>query len=356
MIMNYILKNDEIHVSFDAKPSKDILNEMKSQGFTWDRIQKLWKAQYNTERENLARKIVSSDTATQDQAIALPPLGEDATLDEKLDRLVVSGDMEEKEEIINGLAQVVESDIDVYVQAIREYEHDVKEADEEKKIQRASIKDALDELDSKKKLAAGKKQYLEGIITDYLLSTGEEKLTGSIFNVSLKDNLEYSISPELEEDIRRRANLPSWISMELKVNKKEIKALEEIPEGAVVDNNPKMQSWTEEEGVPNTPSYKLSLEAFLRGESISEIAERRNFQWSTVKQHLMKAINEGLLDVHQYVSDTVLSDLDALRWHSDDWTISDYRNAINYAVSYDWVCISLSYLSSPNVHFTSTYL
>ncbi len=354
--MKYILDNDEILISFDSMPSDKIRKEMKSQGFRWNHFRKVWKAQYTPEREDLAREIVSSYTTARDQAIALPPLGEDATLDEKLERLVVSGDMEEKEEIINGLAQVVESDIDVYVQAIRECEHDVKEADEEKKIQRASIKDTLDELDSKKKLAAGKKQYLEGIITDYLLSTGEEKLTGSIFNVSLKDNLEYSISPELEEDIRRRANLPSWISMELKVNKKEIKALEEIPEGAVVDNNPKMQSWTEEEGAPNTPSYKLSLEAFLGGESISEIAERRNFQWSTVKQHLMKAIDEELLDVHQYVPGTVLAELDSLRWHGNEWRLSNYHDAINFAISYDWVSIALSYLNKENGQATDPYL
>lgn len=340
----YRIENNEILISFDGIPSVEIRNDMKSQAFRWDPNRKVWHAPYTQQREELASRIAPTETVIPNEPTASSPLMEGATLDEKLERLLSSNDKAEKAGINNALTQGIEADLDAYVQAIRDYKKDEEDATSEKKAQEASIKDALDEIAAKKKLASDKRKYLEHIIVDYLLSTGEEKLAGSLFNVSFKEVPAYSISAELEEEIRRRANLPSWISMELKINQKAFKELAEIPEGAIESSSYKFQSWTEQEGDPNIPSYQASLDAFLGGESIRDIADRRNLKWGTVKNHLMKAIDEGLLDIHQYVPETMLNELEALSEHSEQWKITDFRNAIHNQISYDWTSLALSFL------------
>lgn len=305
----------------------------------------------HNEKEELASGIAPSGTVAPNEQLTPPsPLMKGATLDEKLERLLSTDDNSEKEDINNTLTMAIGFELDAYVQAIRDYKKEEEEAAFEKKTKEASIKDALDEIAAKKKLASDKRHLLEHIIHDYLLSTGQEKLAGRIFNVSLKEVTAYSISAKLEEEIRSRANLPSWISMELKINQKAFKELAQIPEGDVdARSSYKLQSWTEQEGDPDIPSFKVSLDAFLNGASIKDIASKRKLSWGTVKNHLMKAINDGVIDIRQYVPETVFEQLDMLREHGSEWRISDYHDAIQRTVSYDWVSIALSYLKIQDV-------
>lgn len=341
----YRIENNEILISFDSIPPIVVRNDMKSQGFRWDPGRGIWHADFSNPREELARRICPSNPIEPNEPTSQPPLTKDATLDEKLERLLSTNDEAEKTDLNNALSLGIKSDIDTYVQAIRDYKKIEDDAASEKKTLEAPIKDALEVIAARKKLASDKRNYLEQIIVNYMHDTGEEKLEGSLFNVSFKEESKYSISNELEEEIRQRANLPIWISMELKVNQKAIRELAEIPDGAIATSNYKLQSWTEQEGDPNVPSFIVSLNAFLNGASISEIADRRNLRWDTVKSHLMKAIDEGELNIHQYVPDMILNQLDNLRERGADWSISDYRNAINCAVSYDWVSLALSFLN-----------
>ncbi len=320
----YRIENDDDLFPFDDAPPVEIHNE----------------------KEELASGIAPSGTVASNEQLTPPsPLMKGATLDEKLERLLSTDDNSEKEGINNTLTQGIEFELDAYVQAIRDYKKDEEEAAIEKKTKEASIKDALNEIAAKKKLASDKRHHLEHIIYDYLRSTGEEKLAGKIFNVSLKEVTAYSISAKLEEEIRSRANLPSWISMELKIDQKAFKELAQIPEGDVdARSSYKLQSWTEQEGDPDIPSFKVSLDAFLNGASIKEIASKRKLSWSTIKSHLMKAIDEGLLDIKQHVPESVLNELEALREHKEHWQIPDFRKAINNQISYDWTSLALSYL------------
>lgn len=340
----YRIEDNEILISFDSIPPVDIRNDMKSQGFRWDPGRKIWHADYSQPREELARRISPSNPIVPNEPTGPSPLTEGATLDEKIERLLSTDNEAEKTGLDNALTLGVESDIDTYVQAIRNYKKVEDDAASEKKTLEAPIKDALDVITARKKLASDKRNYLEQIIVKYMHDTGEAKLKGSLFNVSFKEEPKYSISDELKEEIRQRANLPIWISMELKVNQSVLKGLAEIPDGAVASSNYKLQSWTEQEGDPNVPSFMASLDAFRGGASIKEIADRRNLKWGTVKSHLLEAIDKGELDIRQYVPDTILKQLDNLRERGADWKRTDYHNAINCAVSYDWVCLALSYL------------
>lgn len=340
----YRIENNEILISFDFAPPVEIRDDMKSQGFRWDPGRKIWHADFSQPREELARRISPANPIVPNEPTRQSPLTEDETLDEKIERLLSTDDEVEKADLDNALTLRIESDIDTYVQAIRDYKKVEDDAVSEKKTMQASIDVAIKEIDARKKLASEKRNCLEQIIVKYMHDTGEAKLKGSLFNVSFKEESKYSISDELKEEIRQRANLPIWISMELKINQSVLKGLAEIPDGAVASNNYKLQSWTEQEGDPNIPSFMASLDAFLGGASIKEIADKRNLKWGTVKSHILKAIDEGMLDIHQYVPDTILNQIGNLRGHSEEWTISDYRNAINCAVSYDWVSLALSFL------------
>lgn len=340
----YRIEGNEILISFDSIPPVEIRDEMKSQGFRWDPVQRIWYADYSQLREELARRISRVNPIVPNEPTGPSPLTEDASLDEKLEHLLYADNEAEKTYLDNALTLRVESDIDTYVQAIRDYKKVEDDAASEKKATRASIDVAIKEIDARKKHASQKRNCLEQIILKYMHDTGEAKLKGGLFNVSFEEESKYSISDELKEEIHRRANLPVWISMELKINQSILKGLAEIPDGAVASSNYKLQSWTEQEGDPNVPSFMASLDAFRGGASIKEIADSRNLKWGTVKSHLMKAIDEGMLNIHQYIPDTILNQISTLLGRSENWTISDYRNAINCAVSYDWVSLALSYL------------
>lgn len=339
----YTIENNEILIRFDRKPSDDVRAEMKALRIWWDPERSVWHGEYSPEREALAQRICPPATPQPVQA----PLTDNASLDERLNRIIQMKDEGERSALENGVKESVEKEIDAYVQAIREYKHEEEAAAEEKKTQEETIKAAVDEAVARKKVAAEKRRFLENIIKEHLIDTGEETLIGGEYRVRVEEKgSSYSLSGELLENLlsQVRAVLPEWIEVELKPDTKAIRQLDEVPAGVEEHTSFKLQTWTDAEGDPGVPSHILSLNAFNEGLQIRQISENRNLKWITIKSHLMKAIEEGRLDIHQHVPDSVLNELKSLSGHSEQWKISDFRSAIHNQISYDWTSLALSYL------------
>ena len=339
----YTIENNEILIRFDRKPSDDVCAEMKALRIWWDPDRSIWHGEYSPEREALAQRLCPPAAPLQ----VINPLPASASLDERLNRILQTKDEGERCALENGVKLSIEEEIDAYVRAIRGYKQEEEAAAEEKKAQEETIKAAVEDAVARKKAAAEKRRFLETIIKEHLIDTGEGTLIGNKFRVRFEEKgSSYSISDELMANLlsQVRAILPEWITVELKPDAKTIRQMDEVPAGVEEHTSFKLQTWTDAEGDPSIPSYILSLNAFNEGLQIKQISENRNLKWSTIKSHLMKAIEEGCLDIHQHVPDSVLNELESLRGYGDQWKISDFRSAIHNQISYDWTSLALSYL------------
>lgn len=340
----YIIKDKELLISFNGIPEASIRDDMKALSFRWDPAQKVWHAPYSREREDLARKLSNNNAGFQSLPRSSASVPGKESLDVIIDRYLHSEDKNEQDRLIEGIIQDFTSRLDVYAQAIRHYKDEEQLLVSQKKAREASLKEELSDLVSRRKLIEERRKCIEVILTNYMLSTGETQVSGESYNVSFKESATFSLSPEKEDEIRRRADVPNWINLEIKINQKALKELDAVPDGILKTIAYKLVTWTNDEDNPSVPSYEISLNAFREGLSIDEIRNRRGLAWSTIKGHLLKCIEEGLIDIHTYVPDRIMNELESLRGHAQDWRVSDYLRAINYKLSYDWVSLALSYL------------
>ncbi len=58
---------------------------------------------------------------------------------------------------------------------------------------------------------------------------------------------------------------------------------------------------------PKTPTHLVSLELFVSGMSVDEVAEERGFAQSTIYAHLIKCVSEALIEPESIVSEAVIS-------------------------------------------------
>lgn len=333
---SYRIEDNEIKIAFDGIPHEDVRKRMKENRFRWDPSSKIWHTPFTDERAELAREL------TEDLQMQHPKVP--GALVGYIDSILTSEDEDAKIHITSLLTDNVASELDAYVQAIRDYKNEEKQAALEKRQQEAVIKAAVSEITAKKKLAVERRKLLESIIRDYILSTGEARLKGRHYNVSFTESSSFSISEELKEDIRRKAGIPDWISLEFKINQDAFRQLDGIPQGVVESRSYKIRTWTNEEGDPDMKSHEISLAQFSEGKTIREIAEGRNLRWKTIYSHLRTAMDEGQLDIHDHVSEDILNRLKMLAPHGREWTIKEYHNALQKAISYDHTALALAYL------------
>jgi hypothetical protein len=81
-------------------------------------------------------------------------------------------------------------------------------------------------------------------------------------------------------------------------------------------------------------SLQVSLEMFLEGQSIEQIAQARSLTPGTIESHLARFVESGELDVSLLFDDTKLKE--ALQWFEEnpDAFLSDARQALGE--SYSW--------------------
>lgn len=332
------IQPENVSIAFDSAPLTPIRNELKSMGFQWDPINSVWNAPYSQEREALVRRLASHPNTRPITTAAVP------TIDAEIERILLTEDSNRRAELLQSLEQRAVSNIDSYVQAIRFYKQIEEDAISEKKEKEAAIKDEVDAIIQKKKVAEQKRLCIERLITKHMVDTGEAVLNGGSYNASLQESISYKVSPELEREIRARAGIPDWLTMELKVNQRAVKEMADVPEGLVETSEFKVQTWTETEGDPNVKAYKKSLKAFLDGATIREIADKRALSWKTVKSHLLTAIDSGELDIRRFVPNSMMLKLDELRNANPEMGLSGFSEAINGEISYDWISLTLTYL------------
>ena len=340
----YLIKDKELLIRFNGIPEASIRDDMKALSFRWDPSQKVWHAPYSREREDLARNLSNNQAVVSTVEPSPKEESNAAPIDTVIDSYLHSESQREQERLGEEIIRDILTRLDVYAQILRRYRDEEQLLTSQKKVKEAAIKEELSELVSRKKRIEERRKCLESVLTNYMLSTGETLLSGESYNLSFKESPTFVLSTEKEEEIRHKAEVPEWITLEIKLNQKVLKEMERIPEGVLTRTIYKLVTWTNDEDNPSVPSYKASLNAFREGLSIDEIRIKRGLAWSTIKGHLLKSIEEGLLDIHAYVPERIMKELDSLRGHGLDWKVSDYLRAINYKLSYDWVSLALSYL------------
>ena len=134
---SFRIKDNEIQIIFERIPSEEIRKRMKEKRFRWNPASKLWHAPFNDEREALAREL------TGNLPMQLGKVPE--TLADFIDSILTSEDEEAKRHLSSLLSENLASELDVYVQAIRDYKNEEKQAVIEKRQQEAVIKAAVSE-------------------------------------------------------------------------------------------------------------------------------------------------------------------------------------------------------------------
>mgnify|MGYP002620989626 CR=1 FL=1 len=341
-MVTYTVENDEILISFDRIPSEEIRNKMKSLSFRWAPQSKVWHAPISQEREELANSLVTGTTSFEVVPSPTNQIPDDATIEAVVDRYYNSNSSTEKNILREWLSHRLTSDVDNFAEAIRKYKE--QEFHTRHQRQLGNSRNDEDEDSSNLKDIRLKRNFLERIALEYLRSNNLDILSGNEYNISFKEKQTYTLSPEAEEEIRQSVQLPSWVSIEVKINQKALEQMDNLPEEISISSTRKIVVWSKDEQDPRISSYQLSLKAFNEGMSIDEIRQSRNFARSTVEGHLLRAINTGELGIHAYVPERVMNELDSLRSHSDQWSLSDFMNAIGYKLSLDWTSLALRFL------------
>lgn len=335
---SYSITDGEIVISFDGIPSSDTRSLIKSVQFRWDPVSKSWRAPHSAEREELAAKLTGTPPETG------VPVVKDTALDAGIVRCLSAGD--DREAVEEAIIETIAGDPDRAAAAVRDYRAVELAADARRKELQSRVKVEADAAVAERKAAAAKREVLEDLLARYLLETGEDVLRGDRYRISLKESVTYGISGNLENEIRRRAALPPWITMDLKVDQAALKKASSLPEGVVMDVTHTAVTWTEREGDPNRDSYAYTLDCFLAGCSIRDIADRRGLSWKTVFKHLRRAMREGRLDIRSYVDDSLLSAVGAVLSDPATADCTPQRcMEIVHEYSYDKVVLAMSYLS-----------
>ena len=331
----YRIENNEILIDFEGViPSLDVRNEMKAdKRFRWDPDKSVWHGAFNPENEALAQKITG----------VIPS---NISLEERLQMCIEAPGMAAKTQLTESLMSSVEEHLDEYLEYIhlaKGEENAIQEkiADIERKIE-----DEKSGYELRKKAYASKRAIIETVIASYLNSVGEERLKGTLYNVSIRESYNYKLDDAFEQELRAKlsAILPEWIEVDFKI-RKEAKEMDPKPEGIVIGKSKQSVSvWSDDEMEPGLSKKEQDLLLFKQGKSIQEIADERKVEWKTVFNNIKKCMNEGSLGIQEYISQDNLSRISALYNQNNDMKPYDYVRALGNTVSYDIIILSLSYL------------
>ena len=332
-----LISNGEITISFSSAPKNSTLSLIKAKGFSWYPKQKFWKAQYSPEREEVAKNIVAADQdAATFQQESMPSV--DTGLDEVISKYLTEGNPD------GVLEQIVfnhfTSNPDSVIDLINQYK-DEESCIEAEKAQYEDVILALKDIDNRKKFIANKKGELERIIASYLDKNNIDKQKCSEYCLVLTTSKSFSLSEDYVSNLIAGLNLPSWLNVEIKLNKGVIKKMGTVPDGVNVIKTKKVKL---RENLNNTSNESLTY--FNQGMTIKAISKQRELQWKTVYKHLCKAMSEGKLDLLDYIDSETLEAIK--QYHNDNPTtnsIMDYCNAFSGEVKYDIMALALKYLN-----------
>lgn len=330
----YRIDNNEILISFDGIPDASVRDEMKrDKRFRWDPERTVWHGAFTPENEALAQRITGAIPAGM-------------SLEEKLQMCIETPGADAKTQLADSLMGSVEEHLDEYLEFIH------KTVDEEKTIQEriddceSRIEEEKSGYESQKKTLAAKRAIVEKVIASYLNSVGEERIKGSLYNVSIKESYSYKLDTAFEEELKAKIAqiLPGWIDVEFKI-RKEAKQMEPKPQGIVVGKSKQsINVWSDNETEPGLSRKELDLLAFKQGKGIKEIADERGAEWKTVYNNLKKCMNDGSLDIHDFVDQATLDRIDELYNQNNAMKPYDYVRELGNRVSYDMVILSLLFL------------
>lgn len=332
----YLISNGDITISFSVIPDDNTRSLMKANGFRWSPKQKFWKAPYSPEREDIAKRIVSTD---QDEA--MPQKESMTSVDTELDEAISKYLTEENPD--RNLEQIVFSHLtsnpDGVIDLINQYK-DEESCIEAEKAQYEDLRIALKEINDRKKFVANKKGALVSIVASYLDKNNIKKQKCTDYSLELTTTESYSLSEDYVSNLIAGLNLPSWLNVEITLNKGVIKKMGTVPDGVNVKETKQIKL---QQILSDTK--KESLMYFNQGMTIEAISKQRRLQWGTVLRHLSSAISEGKLDLLDYIDSKTL---DAIKQYHEDNpttnTLKEYCNAFSGEVKDDIMALALKYL------------
>ena len=329
----YLISNGDITISFSIKPDDNTRSLMKANGFHWYPKQKFWKAPYSTEREDIVKRIVSTD---HDEA--MPQKESKPSVDTELDEAISKYLTEENPD--GNLKQIVFSQLtsnpDSIIALFNQYKQEDESLDSEKK----QYKNIINEINARKTFVAHKKEALEKLVTSYLDTNNIDKQKCSEYSLVLTTSKLFSLSEDYVSNLIAGLNLPAWLNVKITLNKRVIDEMETVPNGVNVIETKKCKL---QKNLSDTS--KKSLEYFNQGLSIKAISEQRGLEWVTVYGDLCNAISKGELDLFDYIDSETLAAIK--QYHEDNPTtntIMDYCNASSGEVKYDIMALALRYL------------
>lgn len=331
---SYSVENGEVLIRFDYIPSQSVRAEMTADHqFKWDPERKVWHGAFTPENEALAQKITGN-------------LPTELSLDEKLQMCIDAPGSEAKSKLTEALEEAVDENLDKYL----DYIHHT--AEEETSIQKkieecmGKIEEEKSGYEVQKKALAAKRQIVEGVVAAYMTSIGADRTKGSQYNVSIKESYTYKLADEFAKELKAKieAMLPDWLDVEFNI-KKEAKGMNPMPEGMIVEKSKQsINVWADNEIDPGLSKKELDLMSFKQGKSIKEIADERGVRWQAVYENLKACMNEGTLDITAVVGQANIDRIVELYNQNHGLKPRGYVNALENAVTYDYVVLVLSHL------------
>lgn len=339
----FTINNGEIAIKFSFIPSDETRSLMKAHNYKWNRARMAWIAPHTPECESIARQIA----ALEPESVPQKQMGvvehqrtqvSDFALDKVIDSyLAKECDGTEFQKAV--FAQLA-SNPDGVISLINAYKAETKAIDSEKSAF-DEAKQALKEIQARKKYVAGKISALERMVSTYMKDNSLDRQKCTDYSLVLTTDKSYSLSEEFVADLIASLNLPEWLSVDVKLNEDVLEAMGSIPEGVKVTECTKLKL---RKNISAT--NKESLDLFESGLSIKEISERRGLAWMTVYSHLCSAMSKGELDLIDYVDADML---EAIKTYHDDnpnaSSVREYVDAFNGAVKYDLMLLALKYLN-----------
>lgn len=324
----YRIENNEILIDFEGViPSLDVRNEMKAdKRFRWDKDRGVWHGAFSPENEALAQKITG----------AIPT---SMSLEQRLQMCIDAPGTNAKRQLTDSLMGSVEMHLDEYLEFIHRL------SNEEKDIQ-GKIEEAKSGYENQKKIIVAKRSIIETVIATYLNSVGEERIKGSVYNVSVKESYSFKLDSAFEEELKSKIAqvIPDWLDVEFKI-RKEAKEIEPKPEGIVVGKTKQsINVWSDGEMEPGLSVKERDLLSFKQGHSFNDIASERGVKWQTVFQNIKQCMSDGSLNIYDVVNQATLNRIVELYNTDNTMKIMDYVRALENTVNYDAVALSLSHL------------
>lgn len=103
-------------------------------------------------------------------------------------------------------------------------------------------------------------------------------------------------------------------------------------------------------------TQRLSLELFLQGKTIEEIAQERSYTASTIEGHLARFVASGELDILKLIPAEKLEMIQAHFVESGNSSISEAKGVLGEAVSYGELRMVINYMTKRNSDPPSKYI